>query len=55
MRDHKYVVREDTGEYMGIVGSGLGVHHIPAFFNAMEDVIQDNRDFKDLYGAKRLN
>jgi len=52
MRDHKYVVREDTGEYLGIVGSGFKCASHPAFFNAMEQVIQDNRDFRDLYGAK---
>ena len=32
MRDHKYVVREDTGEYMGIVGSGFKCASHPAFF-----------------------
>mgnify|MGYP003643252852 CR=1 FL=1 len=52
MKDHKYVVREDTGEYMGIVGSGFKCASHPAFFDAIEDVIQDNREFRDLYGAE---
>ena len=52
MKDHKYVVREDTGEYLGIVGSGFKCASHPTFFDAIEDVIQDNRDFRDLYGAE---
>ena len=52
MEDHKYVVREDTGEYLGIVGKGFTCASHPAFFEAMEDVIRDNREASDLYGAK---
>jgi len=52
MEDHKYVVREDTGEYLGIVGKGFTCASHPAFFGAMEDVIRDNREASDLYGAQ---
>lgn len=52
MEDHKYVFRKDTGEYLGIVGKGFTCASHPAFFEAMEDVIRDNREASDLYGAK---
>ena len=52
MKDHKYVCRSDTGEYLGIVGNGFKCASHPTFYNAIEEVIQDNRDYADLLGAE---
>jgi len=47
----KYVINEETGEYIGVVGNSFNCASHPAFFHGVSEVIQDNRTADELDGA----
>jgi len=47
----KYVINEETGEYIGVVGNSFNCASHPDFFHGISEVIQDNRTADELEGA----
>jgi len=47
----KYVINENTGEYIGVVGNSFNCASHPKFFKGVGEVIQDNRTAQELEGA----
>ena len=48
----KYVINEDTGEYLGVVGDTFSCASHGDFFRGVEEVIQQNRTSSELADAK---
>jgi len=47
----KYVINENTGEYIGVGGNSFNCASHPKFFKGVGEVIQDNRTAQELEGA----
>lgn len=47
----KYVINENTGDYIGVVGNSFNCASHPSFFQGVGEVIQDNRTSEELEGA----